>query len=184
MSSIMTTPTPVADIISPPPGASESARSPIVSALIFMVLGAVIASLGFGGVLYSLSRSGRLSMSRSARAKPAPSTASITHLIVLDPLLVNLTGDSGSSYLRLSLDLQVADEPGKKDSAQKNDKGGDIIAAVRDTVLTELGRQTSDSLLAPDGKDHLKLALKKALEEHNPDLKVKELYFTDFLVQR
>ena len=58
------------------------------------------------------------------------------------------------------------------------------MAAVRDTVLTVLGRQTADGLLAADGKEHLKAELKSAIAEHNPDLKVKDVFFTDFLVQR
>jgi flagellar FliL protein len=47
-----------------------------------------------------------------------------------------------------------------------------------------LGRQTADGLLAADGKEHLKTELKSALVEHNADLKVKDVFFTDFLVQR
>ena len=67
----------------------------------------------------------------------------------------------------------------------KDDKGTeDAVAAVRDTVLAVLGRQTADGLLAADGKEHLKAELKAALAEHNADLKVKDVFFTDFLVQR
>jgi len=58
------------------------------------------------------------------------------------------------------------------------------MAAIRDTVLTVLGLQTADDLLAPDGKERLKLELKKSLAEHNGNLKIAELFFTDFLVQR
>jgi flagellar FliL protein len=58
------------------------------------------------------------------------------------------------------------------------------VAAVRDTVLMVLGRQTADGLLAVDGKEHLKSELKAALSERNTDLKVKDVFFTDFLVQR
>jgi flagellar protein FliL len=88
------------------------------------------------------------------------------------------------------LTLRVADVIDKKgakasDEKNKNDKGAeDAVAAVRDTVLTVLGRQTADGLLAADGKEHLKTELKAALAEHNADLKVKDVFFTDFLVQR
>ena len=117
----------------------------------------------------------------------APTT---TRAMVLEPLLVNLADAGGSSYLRVALTLRVADVADKKgakasDEKSKNDKGAeDAVAAVRDTVLTVLGRQTADGLLAADGKEHLKTELKAALAEHNADLKVKDVFFTDFLVQR
>lgn len=105
--------------------------------------------------------------------------------MALDPILVNLADTGGSSYLRLSLTLQVTDATAKKDVSARSDKSSDdAVAAVRDTALTVLGSQTSDNLLVPEGKDRLKLDLKRAFAEHNADLKVKELFFTDFLVQR
>ncbi len=176
----------VADAV-PAPSSSVAGMAglPIASVLIFMLLGAAIASLGFGGVLYYLKHSGRLSVRRGVVAKAVGPAATETHLIVLDPLLVNLADEGESSYLRLSLTLQVADASVKKDSGTKNDKNGDdAVAAIRDTALTVLGRQTTGSLLAPDGKERLKAELKKALAEHNSDLKVTALFFTDFLVQQ
>jgi flagellar FliL protein len=113
-----------------------------------------------------------------------------THAIVLEPLLVNLADAGGSSYLRVALTLRVADVADKKGSKpngekNKDEKGTeDSVASVRDTVLTVLGRQTADGLLAADGKEHLKTELKAALAERNADLKVKDVFFTDFLVQR
>lgn len=150
-----------------------------------MLLGVVIASLGFGGVLYYLARSGRLIFHENKTSKAPAQVAIATHLMALDPLLVNLADEGGSSYLRLSMSLQVTDVPSSKGSKAKDEKNSDeSTVAVRDTALNVLGRQTSGELLAPDGKEHLKTELKKALAKHNADLKVKELFFSDFLVQR
>jgi flagellar protein FliL len=160
-------------------------RPSITFVLVMMLIGAAIASLGFGGIFYYLSRSGRLSIRRSSVVKPAPPLETSVHFLVLDPLLVNLADEGASTYLRLSLTLQVADAAAKKDSGAKENKSGDdAMAAVRDTVLTVLGRQTADGLLAPDGKERLKIELKKALAEHNADLKVTRIFFTEFLVQQ
>ena len=110
--------------------------------------------------------------------------------MVLEPLLVNLADAGGSSYLRVALTLRVADAADKKSQSPTTKKtrttkvAMDAVAAVRDTVLTVLGRQTADGLLAADGKEHLKSELKTALAEHNADLKVRDIFFTDFLVQR
>lgn len=165
--------------------ADGPAKRSIRTSLIFMALGALIASLVFGEVFYYLARSGRLSMHGSTGVKTLSSAMTGTHLMVLDPLLVNLADSGGSSYLRLSMTLQVADPAVKRNPKIKDEQSSDeAMVAVRDTAINVLGKQTSDSLLAADGKEHLKAELRGALAEHNADLKVKELFFTDFLVQR
>jgi flagellar FliL protein len=110
--------------------------------------------------------------------------------MALEPVLVNLADPGGSSYLRVALTLRVADVEEGKDAKAKEEKlkedkaASDAVASVRDTTLMVLGRQTADGLLAADGKEHLKADLKKAFAEHNADLKVMDVFFTDFLVQR
>jgi flagellar FliL protein len=175
---------------SPPAPASVAAKVPVVPLLIAVVVGVVIAVLGAGGVVYYLARTGRLPMQGRTEQKTEVDAPVTTHAMVLEPLLVNLADAGGSSYLRIALTLRVADIADKKgakakDEKSKNDKGADeTVAAVRDTVLMVLGQQTADDLLATDGKAHLKAELKKALAEHNADLKVMDVFFTDFLVQR
>ncbi|HZY60977.1 MAG TPA: flagellar basal body-associated FliL family protein [Edaphobacter sp.] len=165
--------------ISPAPAGS---KRPIGSMLIAMALGAIIASACFSGALYFLVRSGRLSM-KSAAKRPAAAAKVETHLITLDPLLANLAGDGGS-YLRLSLALQVADLSRAKGTEQKGGNAEEDTASLRDAALTVLGEQTAQGLLASGGREQLKLALKKAFEARDAGLQVKEIYFTDFLVQR
>jgi flagellar FliL protein len=165
-------------------------KFPIVPLLIAVVVGVVIATLGVGGVIYYLAHTGRLPMQGGAAQKTEALALATTHAMALEPLLVNLADGGGSSYLRVALTLRVADVVDKKgakadDRKGKDDKGtDDAVAAVRDTVLIVLGRQTADGLLASDGKERLKTELKAALAEHNADLKVKDVFFTDFLVQR
>jgi len=177
---------------SPPVSVSApvEAKVPVVPLLIAVVVGVVIATLGVGGVVYYLARMGRLPMLGRTAQKVEVDVPITTHAMVLEPLLVNLADAGGSSYLRIALTLRVADVADKKGAKARNEKSKDIRdgdedeAAVRDTVLTVLGRQTTDGLLAADGKERLKTDLKKALAEHNADLKVMDVFFTDFLVQR
>jgi flagellar protein FliL len=180
------TPSPV----SPAP-TSTAAKLPVIAMLLAVVAGVVIATVGIGGVVYYLVRTGRFPVQGMAPGKAEPVVPAVTHAIVLEPLLVNLADAGGSSYLRVALTLRVTDPADKKGSQTKDGKSKDdknasdeAAAAVRDTVLTVLGRQTADGLLATDGKEHLKSALKTALAEHDADLKVMDIYFADFLVQR
>ncbi len=172
--------------------ASEPVKLPIVSLLIAVVLGVVVATLGVGGIVYYLARSGRLPMQGGAAAKAEPVGLAATHAMVLEPLLVNLADSGGNAYLRVGLTLRIADVADKgsakaKDEKSSDGKGGkdvEAAAAVRDTALMVLGRQTSEWLLATDGKERLKAELKAAMAEHNADLKVTDMFFTEFLVQR
>lgn len=150
-----------------------------------MLIGAAIASLVFGAVLYYLGHSGRLSMRESPAMGAKPPVETATRLIALEPLLVNLADNGGSSYLRLSLTLQVVDAAAKKDSSSNSGAGADnASAAIRDIALVVLGRQSAEGMLAPGGKELLRVELKKALAQKDPGLNVKQIFFTDFLVQR
>jgi flagellar FliL protein len=166
------------------------AKVPIVSLLIAVVAGVIIASLGVGGVVFYLAHTGRLPMQVGTKQKTETAVPATTHAMVLEPLLVNLVDPGGSAYLRVALTLRVTDGVDKKGAKAKAEKdkddksGDDAVAEVRDTVLSVLGRQSADGLLAVDGKEHLKAELKAALAERNGDLKVTDVFFTDFLVQR
>ncbi len=177
---------PTSSSVSPP----VEAKFPLVSLFIAVVVSVVIASLGVGGAVYYLARMGRLPIQEGAAHRAEIVRPSTTHAMALEPLLVNLADGGGSSYLRVALTLRVADALEGKDSKAKEDKpkedkfANDAMASVRDTTLAVLGRQTADGLLAVDGKERLKTDLKKAFVEHNADLKVTDVFFTDFLVQR
>jgi flagellar protein FliL len=176
-----------------PPAAAAApvaAKFPLIPLLIAVVLGVVVATLGVGGVVYYLVRTGRLPGREGAAHRAEAAAPAATHAMVLDPLLVNLADAGGSSYLRIAMTLRVADPAEGKDAKPKEEKpkdgkeNSDAVASVRDTMLTVLGQQTADRLLAFDGKEELKTELKTALAEHNADLKVMDVFFTDFLVQR
>ena len=170
--------------------APSEAKFPVVTMLLAVVAGAVIAALGVGGAVYYLAKTGRLAVQGKTAQKTEAVVPVPTRALPLEPLLVNLADASGSSYVRVALTLRVSDADDMKNvkgkgEKGKEDKGADeSVSAVRDTVLTVLGQQTADGLLAADGKERLKTDLKAALAKHNTDLKVMDVFFTDFLVQR
>jgi flagellar FliL protein len=79
--------------------------------------------------------------------------------------------------------LNVAD-PADAPAKEEKSANKEADAALRDTALTVLGKQTSQALLVADGKELLKKELKAAFTVHNPELKVTDLFITEFLVQR
>lgn len=160
-------------------------KFPVVPLLMAVLAGLVIAAV-IGGGAYWLVRSGRISL-QGAAAKTADAAPVATHLVALDPLVVNLADADGNAYLRVTMALRMADVAGKKDVGASDEKGSGAnvrLAAVRDTALMVLSEQTSSELLAEGGKERLKAQLKASFAGHDPELKVVDVYFTDFLVQR
>ena len=162
----------------------EPLKLPVVPLVTSVVLGVLLSVTAIGGVAYYLIHSGKLSL--QTMPPPPISLDPKTHPVVLDPLIVNLADPSGTAYLRVSLVLKVADTA---QLAKSGEKEGDVkqnpfAAAARDAALTVLSKQTSANLLTLPGKDGVKVELKKAIAECDPNLKIVDLYFTEFLVQR
>jgi len=55
---------------------------------------------------------------------------------------------------------------------------------VRDAILTVLTAGKADVLITQDGKALLKKSILTSLQQSVPELDVREVYFTEFLVQR
>jgi flagellar FliL protein len=166
----------------------SSARVSLMPLLVSTVV-AVIVSVGvLGGAGFWMIKSGRLPLGKGATTgevvkRPLPKTK----LLALEPLLVNLSDPGGRSYLRVAITFRVDDLPPAKGAKPAEEKGKPVNeneAAMRDAALTVLGRQTGDALLAPEGKERLKTDLRSAMAEYVPEIKVDDVLFTEFLVQR
>jgi len=106
----------------------------------------------------------------------------IRAVLHLEPFVVNLADPEETRFLRVGIDLGL-----ENPLSAKEGKGGNAevpTARIRDCILAALSTWHSDALMAPEGKEKLKDELVRALRERAPDLGVKEVYFTDFLVQR
>jgi flagellar FliL protein len=115
---------------------------------------------------------------QSGKADVAEDKAAALATVHLEDFVVNLA--DGHSYLRIGIDLGTESETTKA----KNDLPPATVPVIRDSVITLLSTLTSDDLLTPDGKAKLKQNLLKVLNDRLPELKVREIYFNEFMVQR
>lgn len=115
----------------------------------------------------------------SPKDSHAPQIKGVLHL---EPFVVNLADSEDNRFLRVGIDLGLGILPPAKEG--KGGAGDVPIARIRDCILAVLSTWRSDALLAPEGKQKLKDELSHALQDRVPELGVKEIYFTDFLVQR
>lgn len=102
-------------------------------------------------------------------------------VIHLDSFIVNLADQGQITYLRVSIDLGVDKIP---DVAKEGSQTGVPIASIRDAIISVLATRHSEELLTPEGKQKLKQDLIDTLNDRVPELGVRDIYFTDFLVQR
>jgi flagellar basal body-associated protein FliL len=137
---------------------------------LFLLLGpALLTAVGSTGCKKASSEPGR--------NLHAPLVKGVLHL---EAFVVNLADPEENRFLRVGIDLGLENPFPTKES-----KEGDVpIPRIRDAILAVLSTWHSDALLAPEGKQKLKDEVVHALRERVPELGVKEVYFTDFLVQR
>jgi len=97
--------------------------------------------------------------------------------------VVNLADPEQNRFLRVGIDLGLENPLPTKGKGGKGGADELPTGPVRDCILSVLSTWHSDALLAPEGKQKLKDELLRALRDHVPELGVREVYFTDFLVQ-
>jgi flagellar protein FliL len=106
----------------------------------------------------------------------------VKFVLHLEPFVVNLADPEDNRFLRAGIDLGLANAP--SGNSGKEGEGAVPTARIRDCILEIVSTWRSDALLAPQGKEKLKAELIQALRARAPEVGVKEIYFTDFLVQR
>lgn len=133
---------------------------------------AIVFLTFFGANAMSCSRSHR-EAAVSVEGTPGEAEA-IFHL---ESFVLNLSDPGQRAYLRVGLDLGLSRPINKgEDSA--------LLGPVRDTIIGVLGQGKADELATPKGKEQLKQDLLRSLQERIPSLGVRDVYFTEFLIQR
>ena len=94
---------------------------------------------------------------------------------------MNMNDPEQKTYLRIGIDLGLGTAP---KGEGKEGKGPSPTALVRDTILTVLMATKPDEVTTAEGKNQLKQHLVDALQQRAPELDVREVYFTEFLMQR
>jgi len=147
--------------------------------MLFVVIGLVVLALAGGGGFFFLRRAKAAPPStEEGGEKAAPAPAEIKTVLHLETFTVNMDDPDQKTYLRIGIDLGLASV------AKGEGKAPSPTALVRDTILTILMAAKPAEVTTAEGKDQLKQRLVDALQQRAPDLEVREVYFTEFLMQR
>jgi flagellar FliL protein len=147
--------------------------------LLILIVGAVTLLGGAGATYFFLAR-GKSASASTAPAKVEKKAPEAT--VHLESFTVNLNDPDESHFLRVTMDLSVEHAP--KGDAKEGGDDSFPMAKTRDTVISVLTAAKANDLLTPEGKAMLKHNVLAALQEKVPEIETKDVYFTEFLVQR
>jgi flagellar FliL protein len=108
--------------------------------------------------------------------KKADSKAEEGAMYTLEPFVVNLNDAGGPKFLKVSLQLELANN-------LLSDKAKAKAPQIRDAVITLLTSKSSESLFPPEGKLQLKDEINARMNQILGAGSVKNVYLTDFVMQ-
>jgi len=140
-----------------------------------LVLLVVAVAAGGGGAYFYFLKAAPL-QAKEAKPEPPPPP---TGIIPLEPFVVNLADTGATRFLRVTLSLVVQEE----EQAKELEEHAIEKARVRSSILELLAEQQSEALATPEGKVELKKALAERIAHAAHELKVKDVLFSEFVIQ-
>jgi len=146
--------------------------------LLFVIVGLVMLLGGSGATWFFFVHG------KQAQAAPKMEKPQAEYTVHLDSFTVNLADQEESHFLRATLDLGLGHTPKGDPGKEGAENTGFPTAQTRDAILTVLSACKAEELLTPDGKNALKQRLLATLQQKVPEIDARNVYFTEFLVQR
>ncbi len=107
----------------------------------------------------------------------APVVKGLGSTVELDPFIVNLKSNGGPDrYLKSIIVLVLSNEPVKEEITNR-------IPQIKDSIITVLSSKSAEEVLSIQGKFDLKVAMIKRINAVISTGVVRELFFTEFVVQ-
>ncbi|MDY6120655.1 MAG: flagellar basal body-associated protein FliL [Campylobacter sputorum] len=121
--------------------------------------------------------------SHKTQPAPKPNTSvrysdfmNIGVMYPMDQFVVNLLSESGSRYLKTSIDFELSIETLTPEMDKKK-------SIIRDIVIRSLSSKTIEEISTTKGKERLKDEIVGKINEILTDGYIKNVYFTDFIIQ-
>jgi len=141
--------------------------------LVLLVVGVVVAMLAGGDDAPSNNSSNPAVKEKQVKSMDA---MEVGPMFPLDTFTVNLLSDSGRRYLKVQMNLELDDEQLAAELESKT-------AVVRDVVIRMLSSKTLEEISTAKGKDKLKDQITDQLNLRLRDGNIRNVYFTEFVVQ-
>jgi flagellar FliL protein len=138
--------------------------------LILIIIIAVAVLAGGAGAFFFFTKSSN----KAQKAEETKAAEGVT--FALEPFVVNLSDPTGTRFLKVSLQLELAGPAVMEKAKAKTPQ-------IRDAIITLLTSKTSDALISPEGKLQLKDEINIRINQVLGENSVKNVYLTDFVMQ-
>ncbi|NPA32275.1 MAG: flagellar basal body protein FliL [Aquificae bacterium] len=139
--------------------------------LLFLALFALLSALGVGGYFYFLSQG----QTKKEETPSIPPEVGIMYKLE-PPFIVNLADPEVTVYARVSVTLEVANQEVLNEVRKKE-------PIIRDAIIEIISSKTSNELRTPEGREELKLEILKRINTILTKGGVRNVYFTEFVIQ-
>ncbi len=142
--------------------------------LLFLIIGLVLlGGVGSGAYFFLFAKN---SPPPEEEAPPEPPKPQVGPFLQLDPFIVNLADPTGRRYLRAKITLEFKDD-------QTYQQANERIPQINDAIIMVLSSKTVEEVLSPEGKLELRMELIRKLNELLGPNAIRNIYFTQFVVQ-
>lgn len=138
---------------------------------LILIIIAVAVLAGGAGAFFFFTKSGD---SKAQKTEEKKVEEGVT--FALEPFVVNLSDPTGTRFLKVSLQLELAGPSVMEKAKTKTPQ-------IRDAIITLLTSKTSDALISPEGKLQLKDEINIRINQVLGENSVKNVYLTDFVMQ-
>jgi len=154
-------------------GAGEKPKK---KGMLFIIIGVLVVVMGGGGFFaYKKFMSPKPAVTEEEQIKKEP-VEKEGEMFALEPFLVNLSDPKGKRYLKVTVTLEL-DSPKAKEKAEK------MVPKMRDMVIMMLTSLSFEEVMTPEGKIRVREELFERFNLIMRPERVKEIFFTDFVVQ-
>ncbi len=94
----------------------------------------------------------------------------------LETFIVNLAEENGNRYLRVTMDLEMSDESVREEIKAR-------LPQIRNALLMILPSKRIRDISTSQGKDALRQQIIDAINQLLPKGKIRNVYFTEFVIQ-
>jgi flagellar FliL protein len=153
---------------------------------LLIIIGAIViaVAVGAGATFFMLHGSSKEAGAKEGKAEKSEKTeksekgekGEALNSYALDPFIVNIYDGQELRYLKLKLEIELSNAEVKNELTVRQ-------AELRDAVLAILTTKTMQDIQFLQGKNQLKQEIMAAVTKMLSPGKVKQIYFTDFVVQ-
>ena len=150
---------------------------------LFLIIGAavVVLLIGIGTAAFFLTKKAPEPEVKEDSAKQVPvpelnQMADVGPMVDIEEFIVNIISGDAVHYVKASLTIELTNEQGKAEAEKR-------MPQMRDSILLLVGNKTFEELQDLQGKKQLKAEIISKINSFLKAGKVKDVYFTNFVVQ-